>query len=131
MFTRRVLSVMMMSMLGLGIFSPAESLASGLESFKRHKCTKCHTLKKAGITKLTKAADDEEEGDDDEAPDGSALKKSKQAVGAGDSAALVAHLEQYLLKKVSHGTKKHKNRFKGSAVELKSLASYLAKLSGG
>lgn len=96
----------------------------GLSIFKANKCTKCHTLKKAGIAELTKSADaeeEEEEGEDNKAPDLSKLSDATMKAPEGAE----AHIVKYLKKEVAHKGKKHKQRFKGTDAELQTLAKYL------
>ncbi|MDO8493919.1 MAG: c-type cytochrome [Deltaproteobacteria bacterium] len=98
----------------------------GLAIFQANKCTKCHTLKKAGISAVIKSADSEEEAEEgeeeDKAPDLSKLSEQVTKSAEGSE----AHIVKFLKKEVAHKGKKHKQRFKGTDAELQTLAKYLA-----
>ncbi len=91
----------------LGFASSA--LADGPEVFKTQKCTECHSVKAAGITRT---------GSDADAPD---LSK----VGAQLDKKAIA---LFLLKKTEINGEKHKKLFGGTTDELKTVATWLETL---
>lgn len=108
--------------------------ADGKSLFKQNKCTKCHTFKSAGLLKVVKEATDEDEVEDEdveEEEDPPDLSKLSDKV-LKDKSGLTPeeHIKKFLKKQIRHGTKKHKNLFKGSDGDLDALVKFILKPSG-
>lgn len=97
------------------------------ELFKKHKCAKCHTFKRIGMTDLVKYPDTAEEEDGEEevdAPDLSTLSKNVEQT---------PDFLQKLLKKEAAFVagkkmgKRHKRRFSGPDADLTAIVQALLK----
>ena len=112
------------------IFMPNLTFAASSDAakalFKTHKCTKCHTIKAIGYEKPNAKAEVKKD-KDGAAPDLSKL--SENVTKEGDAQKQSEHIKLYLKKKVRHGTKKHKKRFKGEDSDLDAMIGLLLELN--
>lgn len=112
MFVRKLVTFIstaaLTTVLGVGLAS-----ADGKDIFTKNGCTKCHSVKSAGVMK---------EG-------GEEAKGNKELSTVGSREGVTEDALSGFLKKTSelHG-KKHAKEFKGSDADLKALVGWLASL---
>lgn len=100
-------------LLGLIVSGPGAAFAADAkELFVASKCVRCHSIDSQGVAAKPKA------GEEDEVHDLSKVGSERTA----------EWIQKFLLKQEAIDGKKHKLKFRGSAADLETLATWLAGL---
>jgi cytochrome c2 len=116
-------------LLSLAGAAPGANAEEGVEVFRSHKCTKCHSINVLGMGVVEEPEDEEEDSgfDDDWGGDEEDLEPPDlSGVANRHDAQWIA---KFLQKDIaSEKGNKHKERFKGSAKEQEALIAFLMTL---